>query len=45
MDSAPHRRNILGKRFRDVGISVEHGAPGGAGSRGTTYTADFGRRR
>jgi uncharacterized protein YkwD len=44
MDSAPHRRNILGKRFRDVGISVEHGAPGASGSRSTTYTTDFGRR-
>jgi uncharacterized protein YkwD len=38
--SAPHRRVMLGRRYRVVGIGIVAGTP--AGARGTTYTADFG---
>ncbi|HEX7299779.1 MAG TPA: CAP domain-containing protein [Solirubrobacteraceae bacterium] len=42
MASPGHRRNILARDFRDVGIGVASGMPG-AGA-GATYVADFGRR-
>jgi uncharacterized protein YkwD len=42
MGSPGHRRNILARAFRDVGVGVGVGVPGeGAGA---TYVADFGRR-
>jgi uncharacterized protein YkwD len=43
MRSTPHRANILERRFREVGVGLVNGSPGG--SRGTTYTVDFGVRR
>lgn len=43
MGSPPHRAAILSGRFRDLGVGAAHGFPGG-GSRGATYTVDFGAR-
>jgi uncharacterized protein YkwD len=43
MASPGHRRNVLAREFRDVGIGVAAGMAG-AGD-GATYVADFGRRR
>jgi uncharacterized protein YkwD len=43
MGSAPHRANILTRRFRDIGIGVAGGLP--AGGPGATYVTDFGARR
>jgi uncharacterized protein YkwD len=43
MNSPPHRRNILNRKFRQIGIGVAAGAPV-AGSSGTTYVTDFGVR-
>lgn len=45
MDSAGHRKNILNRRFRHVGIGVATGAPvRGKVRRAATYTTDFGYR-
>jgi uncharacterized protein YkwD len=44
MASPPHRRNILTRRFRRIGIGVAAGAPV-AGVGGATYVTDFGARR
>jgi uncharacterized protein YkwD len=43
MHSAPHRAAILNGSFRDLGVGVARGFPG-RGSRGATFTVDFGRR-
>jgi uncharacterized protein YkwD len=43
MHSGPHRAAILTGAFRDLGIGVAKGFPG-AGSRGATFTIDFGSR-
>ncbi len=45
MHSTPHRGVILRGRFVDVGLGVARGVPGHPGSRGATYTVDFGVRR
>jgi uncharacterized protein YkwD len=48
MASAPHRQNILGREWREVGIGAVHfaNAPGAFGGRPVTIvTADFGLRR
>jgi uncharacterized protein YkwD len=45
MHSPPHRRVILTRRFRDVGIAVVSGAPVPAEGPAATYVADFGIRR
>ena len=42
MGSAPHRHNILQKRFRKVGIGVSNGVPIVSSDAGATYTTDFG---
>jgi uncharacterized protein YkwD len=42
MDSATHRRNILKRRFRVVGIGVTRGTPISGAGAGITYTTDFG---
>ena len=42
MKSRPHRANILSPSFREIGIGVASGTP--VGSRGATYTTDFGQR-
>lgn len=44
MQSPSHRANILKRAYRDIGIGVVAGTPTD-GSRGATYTADFGVRR
>ncbi len=45
MHSAGHRKNILDKRFRHVGVGVAIGAPRNAKGRpAATYTTDFGSR-
>jgi uncharacterized protein YkwD len=46
MRSPGHRRNILSRRFRDIGIGIVAGAPHGgrAATPGATYTTDFGRK-
>lgn len=43
MGSAPHRANILTRRFRDIGIGVSSGLP--VGGSGLTFVTDFGARR
>ena len=43
MKSPPHRRNIVDKGFREIGIGVAIGAPG-TKKPGATYTTEFGRR-
>ena len=47
MDSRYHRRNILGKKFRHVGVGVGKGAPTSCGNdRGNaTYTVIFAWRK
>jgi uncharacterized protein YkwD len=45
MDSAPHRANILLRRYRAVGIGVLARRPSGGRSGGSTFTANFGRKR
>lgn len=45
MNSPGHRRNILDRRFRHIGIGVATGAPGAvAGRPAATYTTNFGTR-
>ena len=45
MQSAGHRRNILDRRFRHIGIGIAIGAPADAqGMPAATYTTDFGFR-
>jgi uncharacterized protein YkwD len=43
MHSPPHRRNILARGYRDIGIGIVAGNPS-TGARGATYTTDFGQR-
>jgi hypothetical protein len=42
MRSAPHRRNILLRRYRAVGVGVVRGSPGRRTGASATYVADFG---
>jgi uncharacterized protein YkwD len=42
MRSPSHRRNILGRKFRDVGIAVLRGSPGRRKPASITYVSDFG---
>lgn len=45
MNSAGHRRNILDKGFKQIGIGVALGAPSEVGNAvAATYTTEFGRR-
>jgi len=44
MKSPGHRANILSRRYREMGVGVALGIPGGAGLGGATYAIDFGRR-
>ena len=44
MRSAPHRRAMLTRNYRDVGIGVRIGSPYGDAGDGAIYTADFGYR-
>lgn len=43
MRSPGHRRNILDRRFRDIGIGIVVGAPVGGAWQAATYTTNFGR--
>jgi uncharacterized protein YkwD len=43
MHSPGHRANILGARYRDIGIGIAAGAPEGGVGGAATYTTDFGR--
>ena len=42
MRSAPHRHNILNKRFNDVGVAVALGSPRARRGKSITYVIDFG---
>lgn len=44
MASAPHRRNILKKAYREIGIAINHGSPVSDHADAATYTTEFGRR-
>jgi uncharacterized protein YkwD len=44
MHSAPHRRNILDRQFREIGIGVQVGTPSGGRDPGATYATEFGKR-
>jgi uncharacterized protein YkwD len=44
MNSPGHKANILKRAYRDMGIGVSLGIPGGGGN-GATITVDFGVRR
>jgi uncharacterized protein YkwD len=44
MNSPGHRANILQRRFRQIGLGLVMGAPGGAPSPAATYATDFGVR-
>ena len=46
MNSAGHRRNILDRSFREIGIGVAHGAPVDVSGQSTaaTYATEFGLR-
>jgi uncharacterized protein YkwD len=45
MHSPGHRRNMLNKNFRDIGIGIAIGAPQDvAGSPAATYATEFGTR-
>jgi uncharacterized protein YkwD len=42
MKSPPHRRIILDGEFRELGVGVAPGVPGGGPGDGATFTLDFG---
>ena len=45
LHSPPHRRVLLGRTYRDVGVGVALGSPYGGAIRGSaTYAANLGRR-
>jgi uncharacterized protein YkwD len=45
MESPEHKKNILNRRYRHIGIGVAIGAPGiEGGGPAATYTTDFGTR-
>lgn len=48
LHSPPHRANLFGGGFRDVGVAVVHGAPvrgaGGRDARTATFVVEFGNR-
>ncbi len=45
MRSPGHRRNILNRRFREIGVAVVFAAPDGGGKVAATYTTVFGYRK
>ena len=45
MASGAHRRAMLSKRYRQVGIGVAIGSPAGSGADAAIYTTDFGYRK
>jgi uncharacterized protein YkwD len=44
MDSPPHRRIILSREFREIGVGVSPGVPVGGSGSGATFVLDFGDR-
>ena len=44
MDSPGHRRNILYRRFTEIGVALVRDAPVDGTYRGATYVTEFGRR-
>jgi uncharacterized protein YkwD len=44
MHSPGHRRNILDRAFREIGIGIADAAPTGPRGSGATYVNEFGRR-
>jgi uncharacterized protein YkwD len=42
MRSPPHRRNILSRRFHDVGVALRQGSPRQKRAGSITYVIDFG---
>jgi uncharacterized protein YkwD len=44
MESPGHRRNILDRGFREMGVGVALGMPGAGGDDAATYTLDLGAR-
>lgn len=44
MNSPGHRRSILSRKFRHIGIGIARGAPVSGMAQAATYTTDFGRR-
>jgi uncharacterized protein YkwD len=44
MHSRPHRKEILTRSYRDLGIGVAMGSPRDLPPGGATYTAEFGVR-
>ena len=45
MNSPSHRRNMLNRRFREIGIGVVFSAPHASSRVAATYTTTFGTRR
>jgi uncharacterized protein YkwD len=45
MNSPPHRRVILGRAFRDLGIGIVRGVPVPSALAGATFVLDFGEVR
>jgi uncharacterized protein YkwD len=45
MDSSDHRRIVLNRGFRDIGIGVVAGSPLGAIEGAVTYASEYGARR
>ena len=45
LDSPPHLANIVEGRFREIGIGIAPGTPGVLRRSGSTYTANFARKR
>jgi len=44
MHSPGHRRNIVDRSFRDIGVGFVHGTPSNPRTNGGIYTTDFGLR-
>jgi uncharacterized protein YkwD len=44
MNSPPHRRAILTRAYRDIGVGVAPGVPVGGAGPGATFVLDFGER-
>lgn len=45
LESPPHRRNMLSRRWREIGIGITRGTPRGRADDGATYATEFGVRR
>lgn len=43
--SPPHRHNLLGRKWREIGVGVSGGSPAGYRFEAATYATEFGVRR